>query len=118
MEELAWNNEKRKLEQEINISRELYKDVINRIEEQRSDIQDLHRTIHILHYQITNNKPTNLPEKVFKMQHGSTKTKSAFFKDSPQKYREYSLKFIAETKDRIDKLQQETGALQDKCSYV
>ncbi|GIY11409.1 lisH domain-containing protein [Caerostris extrusa] len=59
MEEAVWHKERRKLEKEVQSSREMYQTLIQRIEEQKEDIQALHRTIHILHFQLTDKNVQN-----------------------------------------------------------
>ncbi|CAL1289445.1 unnamed protein product [Larinioides sclopetarius] len=131
MEETVWHKERRKLEQEVMSSREMYQTLIQRIEEQKEDIQALHRTIHILHYQLTDKSARNtarvepfiLNRSSFKVPDISRKEPD-FFRtnrgtdDSLSKYRQNSLKFIEDAKNRISKLQQEADDLQYKSSVV
>ncbi|GFY74941.1 hypothetical protein TNIN_323121 [Trichonephila inaurata madagascariensis] len=95
MEEAVWHKERKKLEQETHSSKELYQTLLYRIEPfipQRSSF-----------------KISDMP-----------KRESEVFRinNSPPKYRENSLKFIEEAKDRINKLQQEADNLQNKCSVI
>ncbi|GFT77290.1 hypothetical protein NPIL_242162 [Nephila pilipes] len=131
MEEAIWHKERRKLEQEAQSSREMYQTVLHRIEEQKDDIQALHRTIHVLHYQLTDKSSRNTvrvepfisQRSSFKISDMSKRESEVFrinrnMNNSPPKYRENSLKFIEEAKDRINKLQQEADTLQSKCSVI
>ncbi|KAF8786160.1 hypothetical protein HNY73_007917 [Argiope bruennichi] len=119
IEEAVWHKERRKLEQEVISSREMYQTLIQRIEEQKEDIQALHRTIHILHYQLSDKSARNTArvepiisnKSSFKVPDISRKEPD-FFRmnrgtdNSPTKYRQKSLKFIEEAKDRISSLHQ------------
>ncbi|GIX80857.1 lisH domain-containing protein [Caerostris darwini] len=131
MEEAVWHKERRKLEKEVQSSREMYQTLIQRIEEQKEDIQALHRTIHILHFQLTDKNVQNTARtELFSSNKSSfkvpdiTRREPEIFRisrginESPPKYRENSLKFIEEAKGRISKLQQEADFLQNKCSFV
>ncbi|GBN41928.1 hypothetical protein AVEN_186009-1 [Araneus ventricosus] len=131
MEEAVWHKERRKLEQEVMSSREMYQTLIQRIEEQKEDIQALHRTIHILHYQLTDKSARNtarvepfIPNRSSFRVHDMTRKEPDLFRinrgtdDSPSKYRQNSLKFIEDAKNRISKLQQEADDLQYKSSVV
>ncbi|PRD29154.1 UNVERIFIED_CONTAM: Ofd1 [Trichonephila clavipes] len=127
MEEAVWHKERKKLEQETHSSKELYQTLLYRIEEQKEDIQALHRTIHILHYQLTDKNTRNtariepfIPQRPSFKISDMPKRESEVFRinNSPPKYRENSLKFIEEAKDRINKLQQEADSLQNKYSVI
>ncbi|GFQ70157.1 hypothetical protein TNCT_32651 [Trichonephila clavata] len=127
MEEAVWHKERKKLEQEAHSSKELYQTLLYRIEEQKEDIQALHRTIHILHYQLTDKNTRSaariepfIPQRSSFKIPDMPKRESEVFRinNSSPKYRENSLKFIEEAKDRINKLQQEADNLQNKCSVI
>ncbi|XP_054710959.1 centriole and centriolar satellite protein OFD1-like [Uloborus diversus] len=131
-QETFWDRERKKLEQELQNSKQMYNTVFLRLEEQREDIQDLHKTIHFLQYQISNTFSVNktkyeMPE----MQHKYTTVESTrkgiqdlrtknikSLGDFASKYCENSLNFISEAKDRIDKLEKEAEMVKDKYSFL
>lgn len=56
-DESMWNEQKGRLEQELSETKQLYHDVLEKLQEQNEDIQDLHLSIHVLHDEISH--PTN-----------------------------------------------------------
>lgn len=103
-----------------------------RMEDQKENIQDLHRTIHTLNYKLTNSSyimkdKSFAPYKNFQGITGassSSKQETLFTKrntisqQSLEKYEDISLQFLTDAKSRLGKLRQEEDLVHEKYSFI